>query len=271
MKIEKSLPSLPLAFKYFYTLSLACIYLVFASLMYVLPVSRKAWRSLTIRSTSFFTRIMLRMLDVRVQVKNPEQIRLMTPPCFIVSNHVSYLDILILSSLVPSVFVTSIEMKNTPLLGILSILGGSVFVERRNPSGIKKEIQSIADLLKNGFPVALFPESTTSNGDQVMPFKKSLFDAAIIAQANVLPVCIRYRSINKSAVTPDNRDSVFYYGEMTFLRHVPKLLPLQSIEVELMPLPMIQAAKYDSRKTLTLAAYHAINTIYHGHSQPNNS
>jgi 1-acyl-sn-glycerol-3-phosphate acyltransferase len=171
-------------------------------------------------------------------------------------------DVLVLSALLPSVFITSLELKNTPLLGLLAGFGGSLFVDRRRPAGLKQEVEEIARVLKQGFSVVLFPEGTTSNGDRVQPFKRSLFDSAVLAGVDILPVCIRYQSINGQPVSPANRDGLFYYGGIAFTRHFPRFLALTSVVADPVPLKAIRPAEHSSRKELAAAAHELISTAY---------
>jgi 1-acyl-sn-glycerol-3-phosphate acyltransferase len=179
-----------------------------------------------------------------------------------VSNHLSYIDVLVVSALAPSIFITSVELKNTALLGTLARLSGSIFVERRSPSGLKREIADIALALGQGLTIALFPEGTTSNGDRVHPFKNSLFDAAVRTRADIIPICFRYNRLNNERLTPENRDLVFYYGGVTFLKHFLRLLSLKSVDVEVLPLKAIKVHHLQSRKDLAAETYEAISKEY---------
>lgn len=251
-------------FKLLATVPLLLTYAFLSGVISFFPVGASIRRTLRTRSTSFFSRRALAIFGIRVHVKHRERLRKHAGAPLIVSNHLSYLDALIIASLAPSVFITSVELQHTPLLGTLARFGGSLFVERRKPSGLKREIEAITEVLRQGAPVVLFPEGTTSNGDRVQPFKNSLFDAAIAARAEILPVCIRYTGVNGERLTPRNRDSVFYYGGITFQRHFPKLLKLKSINVEVAPLKSISAQAHHSRKDLAAEAHRVISSAYHG-------
>jgi 1-acyl-sn-glycerol-3-phosphate acyltransferase len=238
-------------------------YLFISAVITMLPVNTKRKRSFAMQTTSCFAYPMLGVLGIRRHIKYPERL-IKKNGCLIISNHLSYVDIFILSSLIPSVFVTSVELKNTALLGTIAKCAGSLFVERRKATGLKQEIDDIAFVLGQGFPVVLFPEGTTSNGDRVTQFKKSLFDSAVATQAEVLPVCLRYTRVNNARLTPQNRDAVFYYGGVTFSEHVPRLLSQKSIDVEVIPLKPIKVHARYSRKDLAAIAHDAISTAYHG-------
>lgn len=151
----------------------------------------------------------------------------------IVSNHLSYMDIMVMSSLVPSSFVTSVEMKNTPVLGQIVILAGCLFVERRNKSKIKNEIKDIEDALTSGLNVVVFPEATSTNGEGVLKFKRSLFQASVNTGAEVTPVTINYTHINGKPVDTSTRDLVCWYGDMDFASHLWKLCHQKEIRVSI--------------------------------------
>lgn len=241
---------------------LSLLYLIVSALVRLLPADKKKKRAASIRTTSRFARILLALLGVHVHVKHRERLHKTGRVRLVVSNHLSYLDILIISSLMPSVFITSVELKHTALLGTLARLSGSLFVERRKVSGLKQELGQIAHVLGQGAPVVLFPEGTTSNGDRVQPFKNSLFDSAVMAQADLVPICLRYTRVNNERLTPENRDLVFYYGGAAFLKHFLRLLYLRSIDVEVVLLDPIRVDGHASRKALASQAHKGISTAY---------
>jgi 1-acyl-sn-glycerol-3-phosphate acyltransferase len=244
-------------------LPLLISYLVISAALTVLTPSRRKKR-LLVRNASLFARVTLKLLGIRVHVKHPELLHKSSGGHLVIANHLSYVDVLVMSSLMPAVFITSVEMKHTLLLGTLAKFGGSIFVERRKASGLKKEIESIAHVLDQGFSVVLFPEGTTSNGERVQPFKNSLFASAIKAKSDILPFCLRYTKVNNRHITIDSRDSVFYYGGMTFCGHLSRLLTLRSVDLEVRPLETIRVHAHASRKELAARAYSAISSTYHG-------
>jgi 1-acyl-sn-glycerol-3-phosphate acyltransferase len=241
---------------------LLLLYFLVSGIIRLLPVDRKTKRVVAIRSASGFARIVLLLFGVLLHVKQRQRFNKTGNGQLIVSNHLSYIDVLVISALAPSVFITSVELKNTALLGTLARFSGSIFVERRRPSGLKREIEDIAVALGQGLTVALFPEGTTSNGDSVHPFKNSLFDAAIRARADILPICFRYTRVNNERLTPENRDLVFYHGGATFLDHFLRFLSLRSIEVEVSLLTVIKVHPLQSRKDLAAKTHMAISEAY---------
>lgn len=238
-------------------------YLLTSCLISIFPAPGKLRRAMRVRNTSFFSRLALALLGIRAHVAHGERLHANRGGRLIVSNHLSYVDVLIISSLVPSIFITSVELKHTFLLGTLARSSGCLFVERRKFSGLRQEINDITRVLGQGFSVVLFPEGTTSNGDCVRQFKNSLFDAAVSAGSDILPLCLRYTKINGESVTAGNRDAVFYYGGMAFFKHLPRLVSQKSIDVNVIPLKTIAAHADVSRKELAARAHDAISTAYH--------
>jgi len=250
-------------FKWISLIIILISYLVLSGIVCTFPVIRRKKRQIAMRLASFFAARFLRVLGVHVHVKHADRLTKNREVVLIVSNHVSYLDVLVISSLIPSAFITSVELKHTPVLGWMARLSGSLFVERRKPAGLKQEIDEIALVLGQGLPVALFPEGTTSNGDRVHPFKNSLFDAAVATRADILPLCLRYTRVNGKPLTQEERDSVYYYGGVSFFIHLPRLLALRSVDIEVSPLKWIVVQPHHNRKDLATMAQDAISAAYH--------
>jgi lyso-ornithine lipid O-acyltransferase len=266
MHKHRSKPALRALLKWPGTALILFFYLLTSLVLAALPLSGDARLRLRTRRSSVFARLALGLFTVRVRTMHRERLHAARRRgALVVANHVSYVDVLALSAATPAVFITSVELGDTPFLGLLARSAGSLFVERRKPSGLKREIEAIADLLGRGFLVVLFPEATTSNGDRVHPFKKSLFDAAVAAGADILPLCLRYTRIDGQPVTHANRDSLFYYGGATFSRHFPSFLALRSVDLEITPLRAIRVNTGASRKDLAEQA-HALITREYGRS-----
>lgn len=180
----------------------------------------------------------------------------------IVSNHLSYLDVLIISSYFPSCFITSKEMKETFFLGQLCLLGGCLFVDRKNRSNIHNEVKELTSALYRGLNVAIFPEAATTNGTSVLAFRRPLFQAALDAGAKVLPICLNYKSIDAQELSLQNRDLLFWYDEMPFLGHVLKLFAQKKIVVELTVFPSFYAQECSDKIELSQKCYELISAEY---------
>jgi 1-acyl-sn-glycerol-3-phosphate acyltransferase len=144
-----------------------------------------------------------------------------------VSNHLTYLDILVYGAVRPFVFVAKSEVRRWPLLGTLASLGGTIFVDRDRSLQAAEASQQIEQRLEDGLVVLLFPEGTSSDGHEVLPFRSPLFEPAIRTGANVTVAAIRYQAAD--AV----ESQVTYWGEMVFLPHLFRTLCLRGLAAEI--------------------------------------
>lgn len=192
---------------------------------------------------SAYCKLGLKLLGVNVNFVSGESgVDLNKQNFLVVCNHLSYVDVLVMSSLFRALFVTSVEVQKTPVLGQLSELAGSLFVERRNRDKTHLEVGGIAQALADGMNVVVFPEATSSSGESVLPFKASMFNAAVQSGVEVLPMCLGLAKVNNDALTPETRDSVCYYGDMGFFSHFIRLLKLKNVEMNLSVLKPIRGA-----------------------------
>lgn len=136
----------------------------------------------------------------------------------LVSNHLSYLDILVLSSLTPCCFLSKAEVRSWPLFGLLAKVGGTVFVDRGSPSALVRANDELCERLAAGVPVALFPEGTSSNGASVLPFHASLFEAALKSEVPLTPAYITYK-VQGGSLSED----VCFWRDMTLIPHLVNL------------------------------------------------
>jgi 1-acyl-sn-glycerol-3-phosphate acyltransferase len=152
---------------------------------------------------------------------------------FVVANHLSYLDILIIAAKMPCAFVTSVEMHETPFLGWLTEIGACIFVERRSRDKLPDEIAEIRRALECGLNVCVFPEATTTNGEAVLRFRRPLYAAAIESGREVLPICLNYQRLDGEKIAAGNRDLLFWYGEAEFFSHLWNLLARRRVDVSM--------------------------------------
>lgn len=216
------------------------------------------------RLTSFFSRLCLKILRIRIKIKDPHRIRDKRKGYLIISNHLSYLDIFIISSVIQSIFVAGVDsVEEKFLLGTVTRLSGGVFVLRENRSRISKDLENISSVLQMGFNVVLFPEGTTSNGDSVLPFKSSFFSAATLSKSDILPICLKYSHINGCRINQCNKDLIFYYEqEVDFFDHFFRMITTSSVDVEVNFLEVIEVMNDMSRKKIAEGTYKTILSKY---------
>ncbi|MBX3607917.1 MAG: 1-acyl-sn-glycerol-3-phosphate acyltransferase [Piscinibacter sp.] len=131
---------------------------------------------------------MLRMLGIGLRHAGS----LHAGPLLVVANHVSWLDILAINAVHPVRFVSKADVRHWPLLGWLVACGGTLFIERERKRDALRVVHQVAEALRGGEIVAVFPEGTTSDGLGVLPFHANLLQAAIATAAPVQPLVLRY-------------------------------------------------------------------------------
>jgi 1-acyl-sn-glycerol-3-phosphate acyltransferase len=136
----------------------------------------------------------------------------------LVTNHLSYLDIMVLASVRPVVFVSKAEVRRWPGIGYLVGLAGTLFIRRQSRLQVSAAVTRMQEALDLGVVLAFFPEGTTTGGDRVLPFRASLLEAAVTGQLPVTPGCLRYELPGGSVP-----DEVCYWRDMTFFSHLANL------------------------------------------------
>ncbi|MBO0755089.1 MAG: 1-acyl-sn-glycerol-3-phosphate acyltransferase [Bradyrhizobiaceae bacterium] len=165
------------------------------------------------------------LLGVRIRVIGQ---RIQQNPLLIVSNHVSWLDISVITALAPVVFVAKREIASWPLFGLLAKLQRSVFVDRSRRHKTPEVNSEIAQRLAEGDPVVLFGEGTSSDGNRVLPFRTALIGAArdALAEAEqakhvwIQPLSIAYTRLLGLPLGRTHRPRVAWYGGSPLWPHL---------------------------------------------------
>ena len=138
--------------------------------------------------------------------------------CLVVANHVSWLDIVVLNAVRPMHFIAKSEIRGWPVLGTLTVSTGTIFIERGRRHAVHDVIRKMVGQMRAGTVCAVFPEGTTSDGRGLLPFHANLIEAALEAQAPVLPLAVRYLDHEQPSVR------AAYYGEDTLIGSVARVL-----------------------------------------------
>lgn len=155
-------------------------------------------------------RVACRLIGLRVTaIGSPPESGLL------VSNHLSYLDIIALSSLRPCLFVAKSDVALWPLFGWLATVGGTIFVDRERRLASPSVVERIRAAVANGALVVLFPEGTSSDGSTVLPFKSALLESASQIGSPITAGSIGYELDHGSVA-----DEVCYWRDMTFAPHL---------------------------------------------------
>lgn len=146
----------------------------------------------------------------------------------IVSNHLSYLDILVFGTALPCYLVSKAEISRWPFFGVLARAGGTLFVDRSSRVSAESVQQQIAERLKGPVPVLFFPEGTSSDGTQLLRFHSRFYSPAVDAAIPVTAAAIRYIPGDDS---PES--DLCWYGNAAFLPHLWKSLGAPNFSCEL--------------------------------------
>jgi 1-acyl-sn-glycerol-3-phosphate acyltransferase len=188
----------------------------------LLAAAPRARARFTAGSFRIWTRILLGLLRVRVETAG----RPPRPPFLLVANHLSYLDILVLASRLPAVFVSKAEVRGWPLLGPICTALGTIYIDRSQRRDIPRVMAEIEAALGRGLGVVFFPEGTSSRGDTVAPFKPSLLELPVRLGRAVHHATLGYSTPPDE---PPAHDAVCFWGNVPFARHALGLLGLRSV------------------------------------------
>jgi 1-acyl-sn-glycerol-3-phosphate acyltransferase len=178
-------------------------------------------RSMAARSQllSRWSRRMLKVINVNVVVEGS-----VTEKGILAANHLSYVDILVLSSVMPQVFVAKKEVLSWPVFGLFAKWGGTLFIDRNRRSDVVAQGSEIERVVAEGELVTIFLEGTSSDGKSVLPFRPSLLEPAIRGGLTVIPTALHYSSLNGQPIS-----EICYHGESSLVPHLWGVLNLDSI------------------------------------------
>lgn len=176
-------------------------------------------------------------------------------PLMLVANHVSWVDVLIIQSIQPSVFVAKAEVKRWPIVGHIATACGVVFVDRGSPSSARRMVDDVSSALHHGYCVAGFPEGTSSEGHTVSLFHANLFEAAIHHQTQVQPLAIRYTHPTTGALCL----KAAFVGEIDFMQSLHQVMSAQGIDARIHLGDMLSPNGH-SRRTLSHLAYRSVSS-----------
>lgn len=187
------------------------------------------WPGMARRFPHHYHRWVAKLLGVKVTVggRAPE-----TGPALVVSNHVSWLDIVILSAAAPVSFVAKREVGGWPFFGSLARLQRTVFVERERRHATANSRDEMRDRLAAGDVLVLFAEGTSSDGSRVLPFKSAFFGAADLEGLSVYPCTIAYSGHRNLPMTNRLRPLYAWYGDMELPPHLWEAVSSGPIEVD---------------------------------------
>ncbi len=204
----------------------------------------------------WYHRNLCRLLDVTIHQRGQLA---EDRPVLLIANHISWLDIPVLSAVAPVSFVAKSEVGTWPFISWLAKLQGTVFVNRELPRETGKSATKIMGRLRQGDHMVIFAEGTSSDGNQVLPFKTSLFGVAkphgadadgLAKSIYVQTMAIGYTHQQGLPLCRRGRPIVAWYGDMTIARHAWELLKRGPLDVHVHIGEPVMLDKFKDRKKL---------------------
>ncbi len=194
------------------------------SLVVTRPQSRRARAEWLTR----FCRRVLRAADVTWSAEGPVPVQ-----GAVITNHLSYLDILLHASLRPCVFVSAIETRRMPLIGWISMMAGTVYVVRGAGGSAAQAAGGMIEGFRDGLPVVFFPEGRTGVGNvPLLPLRSGLLANALAAEAPVTAGFIHYELSAADRADGRSTRKDVAWGDQTLPAHLWNLLGLRSFRAQ---------------------------------------
>lgn len=193
----------------------------------------------------------IRILGGNVQVTGTPA----TSSTLLVANHISWLDIPLLGGISSVRFLSKDEVRRWPVVGWLATKAGTLFIERGKKGGAQAAVATIRSALEDGAVAVVFPEGTTSDGKQLLPFHARMFASVDETDLTIQPVAIRYldRAGKPSETAP-------YIDDMSLWDNLMGLLGGQDLRIEVNYLPPV-SANSGSRRELAKHCEQAISAV----------
>lgn len=177
----------------------------------------------------------------------------------IVSNHLSYMDILCYLAAGEMNFVSKADVRSWPLVSGLAVSAGTLFLRREKKADIPRVIEAFASVIRSGSRVIFFPEGTSSGGEEVLPFHSSLFDLPARERWKIQPSAIFYSIPGETSEFVAQK--VCYWGDMEFLPHFLQLMRIGRVDCHIVFGDNIISG--DNRKALAAQLHDEVVQLHH--------
>lgn len=195
-----------------------------------------------------WSRQLLGMLGVRLHA----DAALPQGPALLVANHVSWLDIFAINALAPAAFVCKADVRAWPFIGWLCERTETVFMPRGSRIAARLAGEAVAERLRQGWLVAVFPEGTTSDGSSVLPFRGALLQGAVDAGCRVQPVALRYADKDGRATR-----TAAYCDDTTLMQSLVSIASTPGLQARIEVMDPMEGSGAD-RRELASAAWRSI-------------
>ncbi|MEI6868841.1 MAG: lysophospholipid acyltransferase family protein [Methylophilaceae bacterium] len=176
------------------------------------------------RIIRFWCKRLLSIFEIKVEVTGLGTYLMNQKKYLMVANHISWMDIIVIQSIKPCIFVAKSDVASWPLFGWVAQMTGTIFIKRDKVSDIKKALKKMKRrLIKRS--VCIFPEGTSTNGRYLLPFKSNLFQSSIDTNKSILPLCLRYEQNNTYS------DKAAFVDDMSLVDSINKIKQEKDIYV----------------------------------------
>lgn len=208
------------------------------------------WKNLVVKKWAAFTALILG-IKIKAKGKPPQ------PPFFLVSNHLSYIDVVPLWLYLDTTFIAKSEVRSWPFFGLATRVLGVLFINRELKRDVHRMNQRISEAISDEQGIVLFPEGTSTKGEKVLPFNTSLLHYPADSKIPVHYAAISYTSFDTSRPA---QQKICWWGDMAFSRHFWELLKMPGFEVN------IQFGEReiinDNRKKLAQQLHEAVSELF---------
>jgi lyso-ornithine lipid O-acyltransferase len=179
----------------------------------------------------------------------------------LITNHTGYLDVITLAALHPVVFFSKAELERTPVVGFMATAAGTLYVERGAGGSAQRARSGLKEAAELGVPVVFFPEGTTTNGRELLPFHSGLLAEALGADEPITAAHLRYTFEVDNGPGVSVEDDVCFWGDVSLFTHVAKFLKLNGVHawIKIAPAPIeFSREALGDRKVAAVEAREAI-------------
>jgi 1-acyl-sn-glycerol-3-phosphate acyltransferase len=224
--------------------------ILFGNVLSIFGADRKGWASYARHK---WGKAVARIIGMRIQINGEAP----KPPFFLVANHLSYIDVWVLFSAAKGTFIAKSDIKDWPIAGFVLSTSGLIFVDRSKKSDVTRVNAEITTHLTPSQGIFLFPESTTSSGEDVLPFKSSLFQYPAQVDIPVSAASISYSCEHKEV---DCSRELCWWDDTPFPKHFWNVLKIKQFDAQITFIP--DKIRSSNRKELALQSYKLVRNQF---------
>jgi 1-acyl-sn-glycerol-3-phosphate acyltransferase len=232
--------------------SLIIIILLILLTTILLPI-QSVIRSLNLSSSyvvpMFYHRAVLKLLGIKIKIIGTPSIN----ASLVISNHASWIDIFIISSIIPTSFVAKNDVSKWIFVSYLAKLQKTIFIDRNSPKKLTETSDIIKNRLLNHENVTIFPEGTSTDGNKILPFKTSIFmicEKIRGSEIKIQPISIAYKKYNGLTMGRTHRQLIAWYGDMDLLSHLYGIIKAGIFDIEVTFHNKIDISENKTRKEI---------------------